>query len=99
MATTTLLNAVLVATTGSGSSITGDFEFLVRGNPAGGDVELQMADTDTAADYASCGIEAKLRGPGQCSIRNNGTKYYRAKYSGPVASLASSATVTAKIVQ
>lgn len=51
MATTTLLNAVSANTTGSGQSITGDFEAPVPAsvNLAGGEIVLQAADSDTPA--------------------------------------------------
>lgn len=48
MATTTLLNAVSANTTGSGQSITGDFE-PASVNLAGGEIVLQAADSDTPA--------------------------------------------------
>lgn len=105
MATFTLLSAVSVDTVGAGQAMTGDFEALPQGTHyAGGVLELQVADTDTPADYEPVGIGCQWRGPGSpAAVRNNGTKFFRAVYRGRspdmISSLGSNPSVTLKLVQ
>lgn len=95
MAAVTLLDAVAVATTGSGNSIDGPFSVLVRGEMDGGTVIIEASTDDVEANYKPTGHELNLKDNGWKSVYLLGTNYVRAKYVNPAGKVTPAVTVIA----
>ena len=76
----TLLSAVTTDTTGSGASHSGPCTVMVHGDSVfdGAQVLIEIANTDTAADYTPIGREGYFKQPGSFNCQGQGTYYLRA---------------------
>ena len=97
MATQTLLSAVTSDGAGSGVSHTGACTVILHGDSVmdGCSVGIEIADSDTAADYATVGPQGVFRQPGSVLVNGQGTYYLRAV----VANSGTNTSVTCKTVQ
>lgn len=95
MANTTLLNAVTVNTTGSGTSITGPCVVTISDLSLDEYVTILHAATDTSAHYRTV---VRRGGPDPSPVRidNDGTYYLKAILSGVNGTRASAITVLAQ---
>lgn len=76
----TLLSGVSANGAGSGASHTGPCTVHVPSNSVfdGAEVHIQIADSDTSAEYAAAGPKAVLYQPGAVDISGRGTYFLRA---------------------
>jgi hypothetical protein len=92
-----LLTAVTSDGAGSGVSLSGPSSVIVHNDSVfdGATIEIQIADTDTAADYAPVGRDGMFQAAGGCAIDVQGAYYARAVVSGA----GSSTSVNAVVIQ
>ena len=91
----TLLSTQTTNTTGSGASHTGPCTVHVYGTFDGAEVVLEMADSDTAAEYVPIGRQGTFnKTGGNCTVDAQGTYFLRAKLNRAGSSTSVSVTTT-----
>jgi len=75
----TLLDGVTTDTVGTGASHTGPCSVFVTGTLGGGVVTLEIAPSDTSAEYVPAGRNSVLWQPGSYTVDAQGTYFLRAR--------------------